>query len=59
MVGFEWVTVKNKGINEVISLRRPIRAYVKMREVEGKAAEDIRVPSTLINVWGHLGQAPN
>lgn len=24
-----------------------------------KAAEEIRVPSTLINVWEHLVQAPN
>lgn len=36
MVGFEWVTVKNKGINEVISLWRLIQAYVKAREVSGE-----------------------
>lgn len=60
MVGFEWVTVKNKDINEVISLWRLVQAYVKTRELNGgKAAEEIRVSSTLINVWGHLVQAPN
>lgn len=52
--------MKNKDINEVISLWRLVQAYVKTRELNGgKAAEEIRVSSTLINVWGHLVQAPN
>lgn len=44
---------EGKGINEVISLWRLVQAYAKTRGLNGgKAAEEIRVSSTLINVWG-------